>query len=442
MPVRSTARRVRQKAKGPIDPALGQRIRDLRLARGLTQRQLAGSDFTPGFISLLETGLTRASLRAAEIIAGRLGVAVSELVQVPIGRDQRSLELEFLGAQRSLAAGEAESALRMAETVMQRTTGVLRTRVQRLSGQALLQLGRPREAARVLDEARRAFRSNDQVELAARTTLELARAHGALGELAEATGLALECERLLESRTVVDRTFELQVTVFLAAMFIEVGEVHSADVRAGRAMAIAEDVNDPAVTALMYAGLAITRQQQGDLEAALVAARKSLDAYERLGQEREVAEAWNTLAWLQVERKQFGRAAEALQTATKLATSTAHERLLAMLDVTAAELAIGRRQYAEAVVLTDAAAKKPGASSYARAEALFVRAQALAAQRPAVSVVRKAYDAALAAFATQPARRRAKVHQAYAAELAERNLLRDAYEQSQLALRCMDARSV
>jgi tetratricopeptide (TPR) repeat protein len=306
----------------------------------------------------------------------------------------------------------------------------------------LLQLGRPREAARVLDEARRAFRSNDQVELAARTTLELARAHGALGELAEATGLALECERLLESRTVVDRTFELQVTVFLAAMFIEVGEVHSADVRAGRAMAIAEDVNDPAVTALMYAGLAITRQQQGDLEAALVAARKSLDAYERLGQEREVAEAWNTLAWLQVERKQFGRAAEALQTATKLATSTAHERLLAMLDVTAAELAIGRRQYAEAVVLTDAAAKKPGASSYARAEALFVRAQALAAQRPAVSVVRKAYDAALAAFATQPARRRAKVHQAYAAELAERNLLRDAYEQSQLALRCMDARSV
>jgi tetratricopeptide (TPR) repeat protein len=293
----------------------------------------------------------------------------------------------------------------------------------------------------VLDEARRAFRASDQVELAARTTLELARAHGALGELAEATGLALECERQLELRTVVDRTFELQVAVFLAAMFIDLGEVPSADVRAERAMKIAEDVNDPSVTALMYAGLAITRQQQGDLEAALVAARKSLDAYERLGREWEIAEAWNTLAWLQVERKQLGRAAESLQTAGKLAADAGHERLLALLDVTGAELAIARRQYAEAAKLADSALKRAGVSPYGRAEALFVRARALAAQRPTIGVLRKAFGEALAAFATQPARQRSKVHQAYAAELAERNLLRDAYEQSQLALRCLEPRS-
>jgi RNA polymerase sigma factor (sigma-70 family) len=71
---------VHQKAKGPVDPALGKKIRDIRLARGMTQAQLAGEDFTKGFISLVETGRTRISLRAGEIFAARLGVPMSVLI--------------------------------------------------------------------------------------------------------------------------------------------------------------------------------------------------------------------------------------------------------------------------------------------------------------------------------------------------------------------------
>ncbi len=71
---------VHQKAKGPIDPSIGLKVRELRTARGMTQAQLAGPDFSKGFISLLETGRTRVSLRAAHIIASRLGVDVTELL--------------------------------------------------------------------------------------------------------------------------------------------------------------------------------------------------------------------------------------------------------------------------------------------------------------------------------------------------------------------------
>jgi transcriptional regulator with XRE-family HTH domain len=73
---------VHQKAKGPIDPVLGNRIRALREAAGLTQGDLAGDDFTKGFISLVETGRTRMSLRAAEIFAKRLGIMPYELFQI------------------------------------------------------------------------------------------------------------------------------------------------------------------------------------------------------------------------------------------------------------------------------------------------------------------------------------------------------------------------
>src|ERR1044071_3816781 len=74
----ATKRLVRQRAKGPIDPAIGQRMKQLRIARGLTQADLAAKDFSKGFISLVETGHTRISLRAAEVLARRLGVSVSE----------------------------------------------------------------------------------------------------------------------------------------------------------------------------------------------------------------------------------------------------------------------------------------------------------------------------------------------------------------------------
>jgi hypothetical protein len=46
----------------------------------------------------------------------------------------------------------------------------------------------------------------------------------------------------------------------------------------------------------MYESLAVTQQQKGDLEAALAYARKSLAAYEELGNRASIGSSWNTLA--------------------------------------------------------------------------------------------------------------------------------------------------
>jgi len=56
------------------------RLRQLRQATGITEAQLAGRDFSKGFISLVETGGARASLRAAQLFAERLHVPLAELV--------------------------------------------------------------------------------------------------------------------------------------------------------------------------------------------------------------------------------------------------------------------------------------------------------------------------------------------------------------------------
>src|SRR5213079_3479378 len=59
---------------------VGARIRSLRTARGLTQAQLAEPNYTKAYISMLESGRTRASMKALEHIAGVLGVKPADLL--------------------------------------------------------------------------------------------------------------------------------------------------------------------------------------------------------------------------------------------------------------------------------------------------------------------------------------------------------------------------
>lgn len=64
--------------------AIGQRIRERRKARGLTQTDLAGAEVTKSFISQVEKGLVAPSLESLAVITERLGVTVSWL----LGEDQ------------------------------------------------------------------------------------------------------------------------------------------------------------------------------------------------------------------------------------------------------------------------------------------------------------------------------------------------------------------
>ena len=58
---------------------LGNAIRERRRARGMTQSELA-APFTKGFISEVERGHSLPSLRALTLVADRLGVSASELL--------------------------------------------------------------------------------------------------------------------------------------------------------------------------------------------------------------------------------------------------------------------------------------------------------------------------------------------------------------------------
>ncbi|MEO8633533.1 MAG: helix-turn-helix transcriptional regulator, partial [Chloroflexota bacterium] len=66
--------------RSPMVADVGARIRSLRTAKGLTQAQVAEPNYTKAYISMLESGRTRASMKALEHIAAVLGVKPADLL--------------------------------------------------------------------------------------------------------------------------------------------------------------------------------------------------------------------------------------------------------------------------------------------------------------------------------------------------------------------------
>lgn len=434
-------RTVRQRAKGPIDPGLGQRIRELRTSRGLSQAELAGEDFTKGFVSLVETGRTRISLRAAHILAARLGVAASDLVASAGTTGGREAEIALLRAESALSGGDPDLARQLTSSMSVGTDLVLRARAMRLRGRALIALGRAREAVGLLGDALRLFQQTGQNELRSRVLYDLATAHEQLDEPGEAIALALQCEAALRAGELVDRTLELQVRSSLAIGFMRLGDSASADLHAERAIALAEDVSDRRAIAGLYSTLTVTRQEQGDLEAALLYAHKAVEAMEGLGQETAIIASLNNLAWIYGQRRQFARANEVLERALRKSESEKLPGLRAALLATAAEirLAQGRTDEAQRISLEAAAIRE--ASAHTRGLALLIAAQADGAAAEPTKVVAQSFARALTALRGRPARLRARAHRAYADYLVSKGKTAEAYAEAQRALALLDPSS-
>lgn len=387
---------------------MGARIRALRIARGLSQEQVGAPEFTRAYISLVESGKSGMSARATEIIAGRLGVSAADLASDT--RGQLRQQLALARAEASLRADRPADALRETAALERGSAGLVRARATRIRGRALLEQGRPRQALQAFTNASRVFEAELDHELVARTAFDRAQAHIRLQERSDALQLALRCEAALHAGAVVDRSLELQVTAFLAGLLTTLGETTAANARADRARELAEDVTDPRTIANLYESLSQTREQQGDLEGALTYARRSLAAYERLGEERSIGRTWNTIGWVYLRRRRFDRATEALDRAAAVARAIDDGRLAAYVLQSRAELALARGKARDALALAEASLAHPAASRRCRAFSLLVRAQALAATRARVQVIDAAFTAAAAALRNEGREHVARAH--------------------------------
>jgi tetratricopeptide (TPR) repeat protein len=397
----------------------------------MTQAALASDDFTKGFISQLETGRTKLSLRAAQIFAARLGVSVGDLLRSP-GAAEKHLEVALLQAERELADGSAQLALKLAREA--RPGGRLLGRSLRLQGRALLALDRAAEGVRLLERALESFRAERQRDSYLRTLYDLAFAHARLDRPEQALVLALECASALRSGELVDRTFELQIESFLAATYARLGDFGEADAHVERAEHLAQDVVNRDALAALHARLATMEQERGNLDLAIEHWQRSLRELEHLGRERAVADTWHNLATAHLRKGELAKATRALDKAERLGAESHHERLGAWLKLTRAKVALRGGQLGRADRLASDALTDTTGTALARSEALLVRAEVLDRKRAPLDQVRRAFDAALSALRTEPAGVRVRALRLYADALVRRGEIRAGFEKAREGL--------
>jgi tetratricopeptide (TPR) repeat protein len=150
-----------------IGQSVGTKLRAARLARKLTQSQLARPDFSVSYVSAIERGQIHPSLRALEIFAQRLGLSSSDLLSKQTTQDitgfsgndgsiqtKEEVELQFLMAQLFVHQGAAEQAITQLANLTSSTL-IPQQEIQRrfLLGWAYYKLALFQESESVLAEA-------------------------------------------------------------------------------------------------------------------------------------------------------------------------------------------------------------------------------------------------------------------------------------------------
>jgi tetratricopeptide (TPR) repeat protein len=150
-----------------IGQTVGAKLRAARLARKLTQSQLAQPDFSVSYVSAIERGQIHPSLRALEIFAQRLGISSTELLSKQTGpvlqgfsekdaanENKQDTELQLLEAQLLILRGDSRQAATLLRSLSSDTLkSQQEIRQCYLLGVAFYHVGLLQESESVLTEA-------------------------------------------------------------------------------------------------------------------------------------------------------------------------------------------------------------------------------------------------------------------------------------------------
>lgn len=207
---------------------IGSRLRAARLARGMTQSALAGSDYSVAYVSRIESGERTPSPEALAYFAGRLGIPPDSLL-APIDA-AAIVELESLkvSAMALLDADDWAEAARTAEALLalarQHDAPTFRAAALVVQGEVEEFTGDPERALALYDEAGRVsstWTQEERVDL----TVRIARTHRKLGDLATSADLLDRAVAEFESQANLYPALLARLCLHLSATCTERGDL-------------------------------------------------------------------------------------------------------------------------------------------------------------------------------------------------------------------------
>jgi len=315
---------------------VGARIRSLRTAKGLTQAQLAEPLYTKAYISMLESGRTRASMKALEHISGVLGVSPADLLGG--APSAATPQYSLVEARRLIEQGNHREALPILEGLEDGLTPKDQLVRLRYLASAHNAGGQPKLAFPVMERAQRMAELLGDPEELVRLKSVLAAIYRSTYAYDEAAKLLRECIEACEDGTVKDPPFHFRRLTDLATLLTNQRQPKAALPLYEKAIELSEQFADRPNIALLYAGLARAHHDQGDVELAIRYTQRSLQVYEELGLLDRIACTLDNAALLYAEYGNRERARECLARAAELATEIKRDGTLASIRVSEAEV--------------------------------------------------------------------------------------------------------
>lgn len=138
-----------------MSETLGDRVRKLRMERGLSLARVAGGDFSRAFLNQVELNKSRPSVRVLRVIADRLQAPVDYLLDGTTPSLDREIALEK--ARLELARGAHRRCLSAIEPALDSVEWPLGVDARLCAGEAMLKLGRLEAGRKLLEEQRAAI---------------------------------------------------------------------------------------------------------------------------------------------------------------------------------------------------------------------------------------------------------------------------------------------
>jgi transcriptional regulator with XRE-family HTH domain len=321
---------------------VGVRLRRLRQARELSQRELAGPGVSYAYISRIEAGTRRPSVKALRTLARKLGVSPEYLETGSELRDVDARELRLADADLRLRiGGEAESArdafsglLREANDAGDTASSV---RAEVGLGLVAAQLNEPRTAASHLQRAIDSGSVGPLDRPDAYSTL--ARMYTLLGEDGRAIELLESCLREVEGEDAEHVAAYVRYAGYLSAALTDKGDLARAEEVLRDALSHGEDASDAYTRVRLYWSVARLSEAEGHPARALDFARRAVALLEATEDTHHLARAHLLCAWIMGLEEKPTEALPHLEKAETLLGQSADPTDIAMLRVEQAKVA-------------------------------------------------------------------------------------------------------
>jgi tetratricopeptide (TPR) repeat protein len=330
MSTRDAATRTAARASASQGLRLGERLRQLRVAAGMTQSELAGERFSKEYVSQIERGKTRPTAETIEWLATRLGVDAGFLANGVATDERGRLEGGLARAEALYEALQDEEALAAFRPLVPaaRATGVPELVVRALVGlgRSQMRAGGHRRALELLNEARAISESAAFSDLErGEVLLPLGVCRYQLNSVQTALGLFNEALGLAERSGMPCDALRSNLLSWRSRCWRRQRDYEAAREDIERALELAQDLDDPRTLGAAYFQASLVADREGHWVLARNYAEQARAAYTRISDQAHLAALTNNLGGLNFLLGNTGEAVELLKESFRIALDSGQE---------------------------------------------------------------------------------------------------------------------